>query len=197
MACKITGESPCRCGHGRAKGMVLVSYEDLKAAMRKVWSEHSWYTVLTIFESVPVEQPDANIVITRLLRNPTDIKNLIQPFVGEAKATSVETVVANHLKLAAAALGALRSRNQVNITTAVNEFYAQGDLFASALHDLNPVKLPLDTTKAMIHQHNEYVVKIASARQGSKFEEEISTIDPYQKHMMMLADVITDALPRT
>jgi hypothetical protein len=60
--CKITGEYPCKCKHGASK--VIVDYDDVKLALRKLFTEHAWYTVLVINESVPVKQPDAEVLVS-------------------------------------------------------------------------------------------------------------------------------------
>jgi len=185
--CKVTGQSPCKCKH--IKNINVVDYDDFKLALRKVFSEHAWFTIMAITESVPVEQPDAKVILGRLIRNPNDIKNLISTFVDKSTADLVEKVIADHLNLAAAVFKPLRDGNTIAITEAVNNFVSQGNIFSDALTMIKPGRISTEDARMMVRTHNDFIVKIASDRINGKYQEVIDTFDPYVNHMMMFSDV--------
>jgi hypothetical protein len=196
MYCSLTGDYPCQCPpsdkYRSAIGQALKV--DLRASIRKVFSEHANYTHFLIIESLPMLQPNAEVVTNRLLRNPTDIAQRIEPLVGPDKADLIEQLFTDHLKLAASALTPLRDNLPDELDEAVEKFYAQGDILAEGLYLLNPDFLNLDKVKELIHEHNEFVVKLASLRQATQYEDYIETYDEYTKHMMMIAEVLHQAL---
>jgi hypothetical protein len=197
MYCPTTGEYGCSClvnpdQYQSELGNALKV--DLKASLRKVFSEHSDYTHFLIVESLPVLQASVSAVTTRLLRNPIDIANRIEPLVGPDKAELVAQLFTDHLKLAAAALKPVREGHKKATQEAVEKLYQQGDVLAEGLYLLNPKKLDLETVTRMIHEHNEFVVELATLRQTKQYEEYIMTYDEYTKHMLMIADALYQAL---
>lgn len=193
--CPITGKYPCKCPNKRSAtptGSSLLI--DLKAVLRKVFTDHAVYTSWLIVESLPINQPNAGFVTERLLQNPADIRTVLEPIIGSTGGAAVEDLFANHLKLAAAALGPVRSGDTSGTQKAVEAFYAQGDQVGLALHNLNPAKLSLEYAVSMMKQHNEYVVKLATLRQQQSYQEYIKTFDEYYKHMLIFSDMVYETL---
>lgn len=54
----------------------------LKSAMRLVWEQHVYWKRMTII-SIAFTLPDVDFVTARLLRNPTDMGNLLRPSYGK------------------------------------------------------------------------------------------------------------------
>lgn len=203
--CPITGDYPCKCPRKTSASPLGSALRiDLKAAFRKLFTDHLVYTNLVIMESVPILQEDADSFVKRLLRNPIDIANLLQPIVGVELAKAIKDQFTEHLKLANSALTPVRNGDSAGIKAAVEKFYAQGELLAVSIHNLSPVKLPYELVRKLIREHNEFVVKLASIRGGlngispeqreRKYEEYIDTYDQYFKHGMGLSDAIYEGL---
>ena len=190
--CVITGQGSCKCKN--VKGKIIVDPVDYRLAMRFVFSDHSWYTNMVILESLPVLQPNAEFAVKRVLMNPVQIKQLLLPLVGAIIADNFESAVSGHLKLANAALEPLRNDDKVALAEAVNNFYAQGNDFGAAIYSLNPKMITLEAADAMVREHNEFVVKLATLRKQQNYEEYITTTDMYNKHMMMVADLICELI---
>lgn len=190
--CKVTGLHPCKCKHRDNK--LIVDFDDYRVALRRAFTDHAVYTSCLITESVPILQPDAAFVSERLLRNPTDIRNLLQPLIGSEKGEVVERVIGDHLKLAAATLEPVRNNDSQRTARAVEAFLNQGNEFGSALSSLNPSKLPLDVAVTMVRDHNNFVVNLATLRQQKNYEDYINTYDVYFSHMMEFSDALCNAL---
>jgi hypothetical protein len=152
------------------------------------------YTSWLITESLPILQPDNTAIATRLMKNPVDIGNLLDPVIGREEASSVRDLFTEHLELAAGALEPVRNNTTNLVNIAVHKLYSQGDRVGEALHNLNPNKLIKDYAIDMMRQHNEFVVKLAQLRANNEYVEYIETFDEYYKHMLMFSDMIYEAL---
>jgi len=197
MPCRITGEKICMCPKKNRRNMEPMGSAllvDMKSALRKVFTDHAWYTGLLIIESLPIPQPNAEFVANRLMRNPQDIYDLLLPIVGEELATPVRDQFKEHLSIAASLLPAVREGNEDVITGGVRKFYNQGDILANALYNLSPEKLRLGEVTRLIHEHNEHVVTLATLRKQEKWEEYLTHNDDYYRHMLMVSDALYGAL---
>ena len=190
--CVITGVKKCRCVTTSAKR--VINSEDYRVALRRVFSDHSWYTSSVISESLPLLQPNAEFVTKRVLENPAQIKQVLLPLTSSAIADNFEKAVAEHLKLAAATLEPARNGDTARLTEAVNKFYAQGDDFGRAIYSLNMNGITEEAANATVREHNEFVVKLVTLRKEQNYEEYIRVLDVYNTHMMMMADTIYDLL---
>lgn len=192
--CPITG-GKCTCKDKRATStMGQALLVDYKAALRKVFSDHAFYTSFLICESLPDKTGATKAVAKRLLENPNDISKLIEPVVGYELALPVKDEFTKHLKLAAATLEPLRIGNAGQVKVDVSKFLANGNDVARALSNLNPDKLPLSYVKELMKTHNNFVVKLATLRSKSQFEEYNHVLDDYYKHILMMSDCIYEAL---
>ena len=190
--CKVTGDPICKCK--RTEGKVIVNFNDFKTAMRRVFTDHANYTSLLIMASVPVLQPDAGEIATRLLENPMHIRVLLEPFKGPIVGAQIEQVFTEHLKLAAAALEPARMNRKRELQSDVNALLEQGKQVGMLLSSINPLKFSPENAINEFTTHNEYVVKLVTLRSQKKYKEYIDTYDMYFNHMMELSDLITIAL---
>ncbi len=186
--CSITGRRTCTCDGTTPISNYIKT--DLKAVLRKLFTDHVTYTNWLITASLPVLQPDVQPLIDRLLENPADIANLLLHIIGKESADVVEKVITDHLILANDALTAVREGDEEAVSIAVDDFYTQSDKFAAALSSLNPAKLPIDFAITMVKSHNEHVVHLAVLRSQRKYGEYINSFDDYYKHMLMFSDAV-------
>jgi len=187
--CPITG-SDCHCNKKLAatrEGSSLLI--DLKGSLRFLFTDHTNLTSRLIEKQLPVLRYGADSVAKRLLRNPSDIRKLIEPIVGAGLGKDIEQLFSDHLKLAAAVLPLLRN-GSANLKQSIDKFYAQGDDVAEGLTKINEIKLPYSETKKMMHLHNERVVKLATLAFAEKEDEFTKTYDAYYAHILKLADAI-------
>ena len=196
MFCPVTGETPCKCAEKRSVTTIGSALKvDLKSALHKVFTDHVVYTNLVIMESVPTLEHDTPALVKRLLQNPEDMKKLFEPILGTPLANSIKDAFHQHLVLANDALQYVRNKDAAGTSVAVEKFYTQGDTQLSpVLVQINPQQLPYSTVQQMIHQHNEYVVKLATLREQGSYQEFVDIYDAYYKHMLMLADAVYRAL---
>ena len=163
-------------------------------ALRSLFDDHTLYTSQLIIESLPIKQPDADIIAQRLLQNPSDLYNLLAPVIGSQSASSVSHVFADHLKLAAETLTPLREGRQNDLNRAVCLFMKQGNDVAQVLASINPNTLSLQDAQEMMRSHNEMVIQLAILRNQNKYQEYIQLFDHYRQHLLTLANTIFNAL---
>lgn len=192
--CVITGDSQCSCEWNPSEtplGSAMLM--DMKASIRKVFTDHAVYTNWLILDSLPNLNSEAVTATTnRLLQNPTDIGNLLTPIVGKSKSLRVEHLFTEHLKLAAKILTLINTKQSIDKTVA--DFYKNGDEVAEGLSELNPTKLGLAYAKKLMHDHNEHVVQLVTIRTKKDYTGYIRRYDVYYKHILMFADSIYEAL---
>ena len=166
----------------------------LRENLRKVFSDHAFYTEALIAASLPGANPAlAGAVASRLLRNPGDIAAVVGPYASAAGVASAQALVTEHLQLAAALLPLLRSGSS-GLQKAVGDFYANGARLGDALGAANPGVLSPEAARAGMQQHNEYVVQLAQQMKAGQYGAHVATFDAYYDHLMGLADVLSRAL---
>lgn len=183
--CPVTGETDCKCSHQK-QGLHPLKV-DLKAALRKVFTDHAVYTRFVIV-SMLGSLEDLNVMIWRLLRNQTDIAHLILPIIGEDNAKTLANLLTEHIKLAAEVGKSSLSRDSIN------SFMENGVLVGRFLSSLNPEKLPIRQTVDMFLMHNNFVIKMMRLRVEKRFEEDQEIFDEYYNHMLEVSDAIYEAL---
>ncbi|WP_256218467.1 hypothetical protein [Bacillus sp. MUM 116] len=89
----------------------------LSNAMRLVWEQHVYWTRMTI-NSIAFDLPDVDAVTARLLRNATDMGNLLKPFYGNRIASEYSNLIREHLLIAAEIVKAAKAGNQKAVVDA-------------------------------------------------------------------------------
>ena len=200
--CPVTGETRCRCAG--EKKMIGPEKVDLKAALRKLFTDHAIFTANTIHAVVDGTK-DVDEVVKRILQNQVDIGNQLKPIIGEEKGKRATMLHLQHIELASEvikaakkALGESQSQNKKGDKVALADF--QKKLFANSvkvaefLTSLNPEKLPYSATKMMFDMHNQFVIDMTVARLQQEFAKEIRLFDAYYNELLEMSDSIFNAL---
>lgn len=191
MLCPRTGLSVCHCPkppRTKTGGALLA---DLKVALRRVFTEHTWYTSDLIVASLPdLKADDSSIITKRILQNPIDIGNLLRSMINPDIADEVEEAFTQHLKLAAAALESVRKGDNNAIKKSVNNLIEQGNTVAEVLSDINPEFLSMERLAEEFKTHNEFVVELATLRANKQHAKYIEIFDAYRAHMDRFSDLL-------
>lgn len=161
--------------------------------VRKLFTEHAVYTKFFI-ESALYNLPDVDIITKRLLQNQIDIGQSIGKFVGSLQGDKLAKLLTDHILLAASAITASKT-NDKTLDQKIKELFKNSKQVAKFLSNLNPSILPFNEILKMFNQHNQYVLDITTLNLQKNFKQEYITYDKYYEHMLMMADLITDALP--
>lgn len=187
--CPVTGEANCKCAPTSQKVSPLKI--DLKASLRKLFTDHAVYTAF-VLKSIVDDKPDAYVFLSRLVQNQKDIGDQLKPLVGNKNGSAITVALTEHIRLAGETItSATRGEPLKN---KVAELYNQGDQIAKFLSSLNSAKLPLKEVTKMFRAHNKFVVDMTVARIKKEYHKEQVLYDAYYNEILMMSDAIFEAV---
>ena len=164
----------------------------LSNAMRLVWEQHVYWTRMTI-NSIAFNLPDVDAVTAHLLRNATDMGNLLKPFYGNRIAAKFSNLIREHLLIAAEIVKAAKAGNQKAVADAERRWYANGEEIAEFLSRINPF-ISRDEFQEMFFEHLALTTKEALLILQNKFQSSIAVFDKIEAEALQMADTITNAI---
>jgi hypothetical protein len=164
----------------------------LSNAMRLVWEQHVYWTRMTI-NSIAFALPDLDAVTARLLRNATDMGNLLKPFYGNRIAAKFSNLIREHLLIAAELVKAAKAGNQKAVADAERRWYANGEEIAEFLSRINPF-ISRDEFQEMFFEHLALTTKEALFILQNNFQSSIAVFDKIEAEALQMADTITNAI---
>ncbi len=191
MYCPITNEINCKCS-GENIGVSALKV-DLKAALRKLFTDHAVYTKFFI-ESNLNNSSDLNAITQRLLLNQSDIGDYIGSILGSENGNKLTELLKDHIMKAAETVSSLKTNNSDKINDAVKKLFENSEQVANFLNSLNPEKLSLNVVSEQFHHHNQYVIDIATLHYKKQYDNEIKKYDAYYNHMLAFSDMLFNAL---
>lgn len=189
MSCPITGETNCKCLFDRSN--LVLPEVDLKTTMLKLWSDHGNYTVFVI-KSIVDHNQDTDVLLPRLLNNQKEIGDQLKPYIGTAKGNKLTKVLQEHIKLAGEVIKAATYNKPIEQAKA--KLFKNSDEVAMVLTSINPDILPYEETQEMFRVHNEFVINMTIARLQKNYKKEIKLYDAYINELVMMSNMIVDAL---
>ncbi|MDG5789890.1 acetylglutamate kinase [Evansella sp. AB-P1] len=166
----------------------------LSNAMRLVWEQHVYWTRMTI-NSIAFGLPDIDAVTTRLLRNATDMANLLKPFYGNRIAAKFTKLLRDHLIIAAELVNAAKAGDQEAVADAQRRWNRNGEDIAKFLSRINPF-ISRDEFQEMFFEHLEITTKQALLILQNKFRSSIFVFDEIELQALQMADTLTKAIVR-
>jgi wobble nucleotide-excising tRNase len=189
--CAVTHEVNCKC-IGDRPGISGLKV-DLKAALRKLFTDHAVFTA-NVMKSIVDGGKDTKQQLDRLLLNQKDIGDQLEPSIGCEKADKITELLTEHIKAAGDVITAAVKKDKM-LNVKIDILFTNSNSVAEALTSLNPELLPLNFTCQMFHDHNQSVIDMTIARIKGEFTEEIQIYDSYYNDILVLSDAIFDALP--
>lgn len=160
--------------------------------MRSLWEEHVAWTRMAII-SLTYNLPDVDFVLTRLLKNATDMGNMIRKLYGDLAATTYANLIQEHLLLAADLVKATLAGDEQAAMTAEQKWYANADQIAKFLSSVNPY-LPENAVREMFYHHLDLTKQEASFMINKDYQKDIEVYDEIEKQAREMADAISDAM---
>lgn len=159
--------------------------------MHLLWEQHVEWTRMTII-SMAEDIEDVNLVTNRLLRNPTDFANLLAGFYGIEKATQFETMLREHLLIAAELINAAKKNDSEGVKNAEIKWYENANEIAAFLHEINPF-LSEVTMREMLHEHLALTESEAVYRLNKNYAKDIEIYDKVEEQALEMADEMARA----
>lgn len=192
------GRTPAHAGvaaheHGgghRALTATQVAFHD---AMRKLWEDHVTWTRLAI---VTFADGSAGFPATaqRLLDNQTDIGNALAPFFGPTAGAQVSSLLHDHITIAVALLQAAKSGDAAAFAAAKDQWYANANDIADALHQLNPRFWPDDVLRADMKVHLDQTLAEAADELAGNYPAGVSDYEAVHQHILAMADLLSTGI---
>jgi hypothetical protein len=166
----------------------------LSNAMRLAWEQHVYWTRMTI-NSIAFNLPDLDAVTARLLRNATDMGNLLVPFYGNRIAEKFSNLIRDHLVIAAEIVKVAKAGNQKAVADAEGRWYANGAEISKFLSRINPF-ISEKEFREMFFEHLALTIQEAVLILQKDFKASIAVFDKIEAEALEMADTITVAIVR-
>jgi hypothetical protein len=164
----------------------------LSNAMRLVWEQHVYWTRMTI-NSIAFDLPDVDAVTARLLRNATDMGNLLKPFYGNGIAAKFSNLIRDHLVIAAELVKAAKAGDQKAAADAERRWYENGEEISEFLSRINPF-ISEEEFEEMFFEHLALTKQEAVLILQKNFQSSIAVFDKIEAEALQMADTITVAI---
>ncbi|HAM80300.1 MAG TPA: hypothetical protein DCO80_05750 [Ornithinibacillus sp.] len=165
---------------------------DYRNDMRSLWEEHVAWTRMAII-SITFDLPDLNEVLTRLLKNATDMGNMIRRLYGDTVAATYGNLIKEHLLIAADLVKAAKAGNTTAAQEAEKKWYRNADEIAKFLSTVNPF-LTEKAVKDMFYTHLDLTKQEAIYMINKDYQKDIQVYDAIEKEARQMADAISDAM---
>lgn len=160
---------------------------------RRLWVDHVLWTSNYITSATTAGAEDQKDVLERLLRNQEDIGNAIKPVYGEEAGNTLTDLLKEHIVLAGGIVEAAKSGDQTKLNQLNKEWYRNADDIAAFLSSANP-NLKIDELKKLLYAHLELVADDLNASLKKDWQARIVSIDDGMTHIIMMSDVISEAV---
>ena len=160
--------------------------------MRLVWEQHVYWTRLTII-SLAFNLPDVDFTTARLLRNATDMGNLLKPFYGNRIAARFSNLIREHLLIAVELVKAAKAGNQRAVAAIERRWYENGEEIAEFLSRINPF-ISRDEFQEMFFEHLALTTQEAVLILQKDFKSSIAVFDKIEAEALQMADTITHGI---
>jgi hypothetical protein len=164
----------------------------LHDAMRKLWSDHVFWTRLFIIDAAAGSAELQNTT-NRLLQNQTDIGNAIVPYYGAAAGTQLANLLRQHILIAADLVNAAKANDQAKVADADRRWHANANELATFLSGANP-NWPKATVLDMLNQHLSLTTQEATAQLQGRWADSQSMFDQIYPQILGMADALSDGI---
>src|SRR6266513_4470623 len=190
LVCLILGGCATSMPAATVSGVAPAPAAQLHDAMRKLWSDHVFWTRLYIV-SAAAGDASAQTAANRLLRNQEDIGNALVPYYGQAAGTRLTDLLKQHILIAVDLVSAATAGDNAKVADADRRWHANADQLATFLSGANP-NWPKATVLAMLNQHLALTTQEATARLQSRWSDDASTFDSIFSQILTMADALSD-----
>lgn len=175
------------------RGMVTARQLAFRNAMRVLWEEHVTWTRLAIV-SFAGNLPDLGATEARLLRNQRDIGDAVIPFYGAGAGHRLTALLRQHILIAVAILGDVKSGDTAALKKDNAAWYANANRIAAFLHRANPQHWPLAALRKMMHRHLKLTTNEAVAELSGKFGASVHSYDMVEHEILGMADMLSTGI---
>jgi hypothetical protein len=165
---------------------------DLRASMRKLWTDHTVWTRDYIIAAVD-DKPDAMAAANRLMKNQEDIGNAISAYYGAAAGQQLTSLLKQHISIAVDLIKAAKAGDKAAQKQADDRWQANAVDIATFLSKANP-NWPKDTLVDMMKKHLSTTTAEVVARLTHDWDGDVRAYDAVYNHILMMSDALSDGV---
>jgi hypothetical protein len=165
---------------------------DIMNEIRSLWEQHGIWT-RSVITSIALDLPDVEVVTARLLQNPKDFGQALEPFYGNRIAARFRELLTEHLVIAAELVKASKAGDNKAAAEAERRWYVNGDEIAAFLGTINPY-WSQEEWRMMLRTHLGLVKAEAVAMLTRDFEAGIQIFDEIESQALDMADVMSEGI---
>lgn len=173
-------------------GRLTASQVALKQAMRKLWSDHVFWTREYIVAAIDGTS-DAQAAATRLLKNQEDIGAAIAPFYGGEAGDKLTSLLKQHIMIAVDIVTAARANDQPKLQDASAKWKQNANEIAGFLSQANSNWPSQSLTDAM-NMHLQTTTREVVDRLQKNYDDDVRAFDAVYEHILHMADVLSDGI---
>ncbi len=164
----------------------------LNQNLRALWEQHVYWTRLTV-NSIVGRLPDEKETTARLLRNPTDFAEALEPLYGTDIANKFAKLLRDHLTIAAELVKTLQAGDSAAAANIQKRWYANAEAIADFLSRINPY-WSKENWKSMLFEHLKLLTQEVMSRHTGNYMENVATNDRIESQALEMADVMTNGI---
>ena len=164
----------------------------LHDAMRKLWSDHVFWTREYVLEAV-AGAPGAQTTANRLLKNQEDIGNAVAAYYGAAAGAQLTNLLKQHILIAVDLVTAAKASDQAKVADADRRWHANANDIATFLSGANP-NWPKATVLDMLNQHLALTTQEATAQIQGNWAGSASAFDSVYNEILNMADALAGGI---
>jgi hypothetical protein len=166
--------------------------EPVRLALRKLWSDHVFWTREYIMAAVR-DSGDADAAATRLLRNQDDIGNAIVPYYGEDAGHKLTDLLKQHILIAVDLVAAAKAGDSDRFAKEDARWTANAEDIAAFLSGAN-ANWPKADVMDLLAQHLKLTKDEATAIIQQDHGHAVDVFDDIYNEIIVLADALYDGL---
>lgn len=164
----------------------------LRTDMRFLWSQHMEWTYAAV-TSFYTTTRNYDATAARLLQNQEDIGNAIKPYYGEEAGNALTKLLKAHIISVVEIMTDAKRGDQDKLKVAIEKSYENAQAIGDFLANANKY-WPKDFVRDMLKTHIDQTLVYATAIQHDDFASGINSYGEAEKHMMMLADALSNGI---
>ena len=164
----------------------------LRTGMRKLWSDHVFWTRDFVIEAV-AGIGETQLLVARLMQNQEDIGNAIIPYYGKEAGQKLTELLKEHIKIAGDLVAAAKAGEQDKVKEIYEKWQANAKEIATFLSGANP-NWPQDVIERMLNSHLTLTAEEVVARITGQWKDDIEAFDKIYMQALDMADHLTSGI---
>jgi hypothetical protein len=176
------------------QGGATASQMALREAMRKLWSDHVFWTREYVIAAIDGTS-DAQAAAARLLRNQDDIGAAIAPYYGKPAGDKLASLLRQHILIAIDLVAAAKSNDQAKFQANDAKWKQNAGDIAGFLSQANS-NWPREALTEAMNMHLSTTTREVVDRLQKNYDDDVRAFDAIYDHILHMADVLADGIIR-